>query len=416
MKRSSSVRPHLKHLAFFEAIGGAVEGSSAERSAAAGLLLLRLIDHWTVVGSVIVEPESVSIRSVRNAIMEIPSTDPQRDVLLGLVNTLQTLREVDLQPTLPRLFAFAQLLERRNTLALAADVYDTILGYGNEHYDADLMIDAYMRMGYCQRVLGDLNEAERAYTAAGKMAKRSHAIGRVLRSRIGLAVVATTRGNLPKADEMLREIAAEGEAAGLLPEQASALHARSVVALRQRRMTDAVCLAYDALEMTEALSERERILADLGASFIVMERFAEARDALLVLEATATTETVLENSRVNLVALAARSGDRKLFAEMRRLLHNVELPSEVRVNFLIESARGFRIFGEPGAAIDLLTLARDIALEHGLNRSVFEAEGMLAERTETVTTKTSGEFRIAEPDPAAHVAAGLRAMAEAIAA
>ena len=84
-----------------------------------------------------------------------------------------------------------------------------------------------------------------------------------------------------------------------------------------------------------------------------MERFAEARDALLVLEATATTETVLVNSRVNLVVLAARSDDRKMFTEMRSLLHNVELPSEVRVNFLIESARAYMQSNLPALAIAL---------------------------------------------------------------
>jgi hypothetical protein len=132
------------------------------------------------------------------------------------------------------------------------------------------------------------------------------------------------------------------------------------------------------------------MLGDIGAYFIVMGRFEPARDALMILEATATTQLVRLNARVNMLVLAARSGDRELFAMSREQLESVTLAPETRVNYLIESARGLRKFGEPETARQLLEGARDLASSHGYNRSVFEAEEMLAERDVRVHATTSG--------------------------
>ena len=148
MKRSRAATLGLKHLAFFEAVGEAEENSSKAHAATAGLLMLRLIDHWILAGPVMVEPESVSVRSVRHAIMQLESKDPSREVLLGLINAMQTVREVDIQPVLPRLFAYAGCLEKRAELTLAADVYGTIARLGEEDFDGDLLIDSFLRLGY----------------------------------------------------------------------------------------------------------------------------------------------------------------------------------------------------------------------------------------------------------------------------
>ncbi len=390
MKRVPTQTLGLKHLAFFEAVGEAEENSPKAFSATAGLLMLRLIDHWVLAGPVMVEPESVSVRSVRGAIMQLESNDPSREVLLGLVNAMQTVREVDIPPMLPRLFAYAGCLEKRTELKLASDVYTTIARLAEEEYDADLLIDSFLRLGYCQRNLGVLGDAEASYMMAGKVAKRQKQVARALRSQIGVAIVTMTRGNLPKAEELLANVAADSEVASCGDVTSNALHARSTVAMRRGALGRAVCLAYDALKRSEAPTDRDGILGDIGAYFIVMGRFDAAHDALMILEATATTQLVRLNSRVNMLVLAARSGDRELFVTSREQLESVTLAPETRINYLIESARGLRKFGEPETARQLLESARDLASSHGFNRSVFEAEAMLAERDEQVPATTSG--------------------------
>ena len=115
MKRSRGSAPGLKHLAFFEALAENEESTPAFRAATAGLLALRLVDHWALAGPAMVEPESVSVSSVREAIMAMASNDPQREVLLGLINASangvkQRIRD-DLQLLIARAFwaAFASM-------------------------------------------------------------------------------------------------------------------------------------------------------------------------------------------------------------------------------------------------------------------------------------------------------------------
>ncbi len=390
MKRSRTTTLGLKHLAFFEAVGEAEENSPKAHAATAGLLMLRLIDHWVLAGPVMVEPESVSVRSVRGAIMQLESDDPSREVLLGLINTMQTIREVDIQPVLPRLFAYAGCLEKRPELTLAADVYGTIARLAEEDFDGDLLIDSFLRLGYCQRTLGLLSEAESSYTTAGKIANRQKETARGLRSRLGMANVAMIRGNLPKADELLETVTLDSQFADCDDVTAQSFHARSVVAQRRGDLSRAVCLAYQAMTITSLPNDRDRILGDIGAYFILMQRFDAARDALMVLEATAATQIVRIHARVNMVVLAARAGDRSLFNDSRVRLEGEEHAPETHVNYLNESARGLRRFGEPDTVTELLEAARAIAVQHGFNRSIFEVEEMLSASEIEVETMNGG--------------------------
>jgi hypothetical protein len=222
------------------------------------------------------------------------------------------------------------------------------------------------------------------------------------------------RGNLPKAEELLAKVATESELADCAEVTSNALHVRSVVVHRRGEIGRAVCLAYDALRCTALPNDRDRILADIGAYFIVMERFEAALDALMILEATAATALVRLQARINMVALAARAGYKDLFASSRTRLEGVTLPPENRVNFLIESARGLRLFGEPEVARGLLEQARELAIEHEFNRSIFEAEEMLAERAVEVNTQ-SGGIRFEHSEATAGVELELRKMALAVA-
>lgn len=413
MRRSIAKPPVLKHLAFFETLGRLPEDSPAALATTAGLLALRLVDNWILAGPVMVQPESVSVRSVRHAIMAVDAHEPLREVLLGLTNTMQTPREVDVAPLLPRIFAYAGLLERRGEFALAADVYETSVRLGSEEFDGDLILDAHMRLGLCMRGLSRFVEAEAAFGEAGRLAKKRGDPARGLRSRIGLANVVFYRGDIPLAERMLEEITAACQAGGFAAERAQAVHTSATVARKRGQLQRAVSLAYDALQFTPSPADRERILGDLGAIFIDMKRFDAARDALLVLEATAMTATMRWSARVNLLALAARAGDGDLFVRSRGQLASVELPPNIHVNFLIESARGFRRFGKSEHARELLEAARSFAEANSLNSSIFEVEQMLEER-ESPACKSVAESETCQADPAAHVESGLRLMAAAL--
>jgi tetratricopeptide (TPR) repeat protein len=413
MKRSRNSQPTLKHLAFFEVLAGCGEDSAVGRATTAGLLSLRLIDHWILAGAQMVQPESVSVRSVRNAIMTMPAHEPLREVLLGIVNAMQTLREVDMQPVLPRLAAYASLLERRSEYKVAADVYETVIRLGEEEFDGDVVVDAYLRLGFCYRTLSVFDSAEHAFVEGGRIAKRRKEVARELRSRIGLANVTMFRGNLPRADEMFAEICSLTDTVENEAELAQALHGRANVAIRRGAVKGATCLAYDALQLTKSAIDRERILADISAMLILEERYDAAYDALLIIDATAISESVRIGAKVNLTALAARKGDRVLFERARSEVPTHDLLPELEVNFLIESARGLHAFGEIESSQAILLKARDVALAHGLNRALFEAEQMMAGVVEAPTRK-SGRSKDFETSTA-RVEQGLRELASALA-
>jgi len=379
VRRSAGSAPSLRHLPFFERLASVEEQSPEGRHATAGLLILRLIDHWELAGPQIVAPESVSVRAVRAAIMALPTGDAIRECLLGIVNTMQTLREMDVQPVLPRLFAYAQLLERRAEHALAEDVYVTIASRAVEEFETDLLVDAHLRTGFCRRTLGRFREAEEAYQRAGVVAKRHGEPQRALRSRVGLAIVASQVGNLPKSHDMFVGIIDDAKESGFPALAAECMHTLATVIYKQGFPVRALRMATESLRHLDDAIEMERVLGTIGALLIALERYTTARDTLLVVEATAVSEEMRRTARHALMTVAARAGDREEFDRTFRLADAQPVGAENQANFFIESARGFRRFGELARAAEQLSLGRLFAETHGLNRSVFEIESMEAE-------------------------------------
>lgn len=133
---NSRRRGGLKHMPFFEAFGTEEEHSPHSRIAEAGLLVLRHIDFWVLAGMVMVQPECINVRSSRNAIAALEPDNPQREALFGVINAMQTAREVDVVPLLPRLKRYAQLLDGEAwSKPLAADVRETVVRLAREQCD-----------------------------------------------------------------------------------------------------------------------------------------------------------------------------------------------------------------------------------------------------------------------------------------
>jgi hypothetical protein len=113
----------IRHLPFFAAIARHSAGSYEALEATAGLLMVRTIDHWKLAGAVIVEPDSVSVRAVRQAIASLPADAPTRRCLFGIVNLLQSSPGCEMRVLLPRLQAYGKLLARNSWSAeMASDI------------------------------------------------------------------------------------------------------------------------------------------------------------------------------------------------------------------------------------------------------------------------------------------------------
>jgi hypothetical protein len=413
VKRTPSRPNTLKHLPFFEVLANVPEGSPEAKLATAGLLTLRMIDHWVLAGPPIVEPESVSVRSVRSAIMALPAKEPVRESLLTIVNTMQMLRHVDLIPVLPRVFAYAQLLERHHgATALAGDTYESVIRLGDAELDAVLVMDAHQRLAFCQRNVGALDAAHATSTALVRLAARHKDRARGYRGRIGLGLVSMFRADFQAAESIFNAVAVEAKKHGSMTEFALATHNRGVVAFRSKRASDAVALSHQALLHTTDPVDRDRILGDLAAFLINLGQFEAAIDALRILELTAVSHEPKEMAKANLLIVAVRTGNRGLFESARVALRDAQLSVDAQISVLIETAKGVELFATNESASDLLDEAERLAETHSVRSSVAEIAQCRREGASAIRSALGQQTL--QNSAASEVARDLRRMANAV--
>lgn len=386
-------RSSLAHLPYFEALAELEEGSSAWRETTAGLVTLRLLDAWMVEGRHVVSADAWSLRAVRDAIQKVDRGSSIRSILTSIVDTVETLREVRVTTLAPRLMAYARALMFEARWALAADVHRAVIGYAHPIEDADVVIDANMQLGACLRTMARWEEAAGAYSVAGQIAAMTGDLVNVLRSRVSEANIAIDRGNLPHAEAILDEtISRTGSSRAFAETRALAMHARAHVAHLRGEYDRAVRLGYDALSGLRTQTARDRVLADIATSFTELGVRSAARDAYLILAATAQEQYTRWVAQINLMELASIEGHETVFEEWRRELADVEMPATLSAYYFLYVGQGFRLFDRGRAAETALTRAIDIASENSLNQVLFQAESALEElRAGQVPEREAGE-------------------------
>jgi tetratricopeptide (TPR) repeat protein len=398
----------LRHLPFFEAIADA---ERAETGVAAGLVVLRLVDAWMEDAPTLVADGRAGIAAVRATIGEMPPSDPWRGVLESIVGAIERAEPGDVSIVAPRLLAYGRALDFGGSWRLAADVYRTVLDHAHPLADADVATSASLRLGYCARVQGEWQEARLAYEGAERFAAASGDDGAVLRSRIGRANIARDRGNLPEAERMLDDVLASARAAAELADvRRAALHDRSTVAYLRRDLTRAIRLAHEALALTVAGTDRDRLLGDIGTYFAEMGVRGAARDAHLVVATTTQERYQRWSSLLSLMELAVQDGAADAFEAHRRELADAPLPAELAVLRRLYEARGHQRFGRAEEARVAARHALDLAHESGQHRYVFEAESLLGELAAPASIAAGAER--SSPADLADIVTELAAMRE----
>ena len=103
--------------------------------------------------------------------------------------------------------------------------------------------------------------------------------------------------------------------------------------------------SYEALERTEDQMDRERILGNIAVTFAQMGLRDAARDAGLLVAATAQDRSARLMAIVNLMELAYQDGRELVFEQYRRELAREDLTPYLRAVYLETSAEGLRAFG-----------------------------------------------------------------------
>lgn len=368
----------LRYLAFFEAMAGLEDEGPLWHSLSAGLVTLRLVDQWLARGGSEAGADQWAIQAVRQQIECVPPTDPARAILDGIVGEVERPGEAAAARIAPRLMAYGRSLDFGGRWALAAELFETVLAFIDPIVDSDLAIAAQFRLAFCRRVLGQLDLAEQDYATAGRMAANVGDAGNTLRSSIGLAKVAMARGNLPVAERMLDDVVQKAGAPELRTLRAQALHDRANVAIWRKEHERGIAMLNEALSDTEAASSRDRIIADIALGFLEMGVRSAARDAFMVVAATAEEQFSRWSATINLLHLAAVDEMELAFEQYRRQLAGELLNPELAANFRLNLGIGFHRFGRTAQAREALLEGIALAEQHGLNRELFRLEEELA--------------------------------------
>jgi hypothetical protein len=297
---------------------------------------------------------------------------------------------------MPRLMAYGRALDYEGGWRLSSDVYQTVLDYTSEEDDPDVLIEAHMQMGYCQRMLAQWDDAAYSYAQAGQIASAQGDIERMLRARIADAKLAIDRGNLPQAEVLLDDTIAQARSSDdLRAIRSLALHERAAVAYMRGQFDNSVKLGYEALQGMTNLTARDRVLSDIAAAFGELGVLSASRDALIIVAATAQELYLRWAAEINLLEIAAKQREEPAFEMYRRELADAELPASLEANYHLHVGRGYQLLGHTNAARTALEKAVSVASHNRFNQLVFEAEKSLQELT---ATERREEQVYVEPD------------------
>jgi len=193
-------------------------------------------------------------------------------------------------------------------------------------------------------------------------------------SELGFAKIAIERGNLPAAAAILDQLIAESRDEEHQAIRAKALMDRARVANQLGDLTAAAVLGHRALACMTDPTDRDRALSNLAVTLTHMGLWEQARDANLVLSATAQEATVRWIAMLNLLELAYLERREPIFEMYRRRLATVELPPYLEASYHETLAHGFRVFGRETEATQAFRQMRDVGERHALNEFIVRAE------------------------------------------
>jgi tetratricopeptide (TPR) repeat protein len=364
---------------YFERLAELANDSADWRSVSAALVVLRLFDSWMQEGAGTVAQEAVGLQAVRDQIASMDVRDSNRRLLGSVVDSMVTAQDPRIVTVAPRLMAYGRALQQAAQWPLAADIYRTVLAYATPVEDSETVIAANMQLGRCLRVLAEWEESLSCFAAASQVATMTDDMMSILRARIQEANIAIDRGNLPYAETLLDETILRAKESGLTEVRATATHDRALVAFRRGRFEDAVVLQFEALKGVRNQMARDRVLNDLGASFAQLGVFSAARDAYLVVAATAREQYMRWTATLNLLDVAVHERREPLFEQYRRDLDGASLPPTLQTYYYMYMAQGHRAFDQRMLAKAAIARAIEVATQNQLGQLRFEAEQICEE-------------------------------------
>ena len=363
----------VRHMAFFRAASAETEGSMEYKTVLAGLLVLRLLDKWRSRVDGDRELKFHEFVAVKRAVEAIADS-PVRRILSELVNTISAFTDGSADTRVPKLIAYAQLLEHDARYDVSADVYLTAIELAS---DKELLPLCYQRAGVSLRHLGEIDRAAELYREGLAIAAENGDQFWFLRLRLSTALLEFHKGDLPEAERQLDGIIADADVLGS-PVAAEARHERGRVAYARDQDAIAAEYYYAALKAYVDPALKFRVMHDLAGALTDLGHLEYARTVLSALHNAAHADVEMGcHAALNLMRVAVLMGEQVKFDQLRRELADKRLTAHQRAHYHVFVGQGYFRFGEPVRARDEFAQALVIAQTHRLYKILIQADELL---------------------------------------
>ena len=361
----------ISHQAYFEFLAGSDQNAPAWHPVLAGLAVLRLIDS-RVGDESRVATDWASLESTTSAVTALSEGDPVRRILLQLIEAVGG-EEISRDTIGRGLIALGRALNFEGRWALACDVFASADKMAGAPNNTRISIESNIALGAASRRMSDWDTSAQAYARAAHLADTVGDNGAALHVEVGRATTHIVRGNLPTAESVLENVIEQARASGLNDVLGRALHARMSVAHQKGEYAEAIRVGHEGLEVMTDLTQRDGLLSDIAAAFGGLGLHDAARDAYVIVAATAQSQWVRWQATLNLMELAALDDREADFETYAREMASAPLDPRLRATYYLYLGAGQQRFGTAAEAEASFAEGLAVAQEHQLHQLAHEA-------------------------------------------
>lgn len=375
------------HVAFLEKLAHCDPDDRAWQEAVAGLVVLRIVDHWLQPAAPGADVSDESFAAADAEIRRLEVGSEQRALLSALVARVRRLRddasEEALEGLCRALWAYGRALEDDADWGAALDVYRTALRVSDLAPDPlrlELAGRVELRIAFTCRELGASDEAAAIYARVRNAARAAGWREGELRCDFGETKIVILRGDLPDAEQRLADLAERAGSYGIRTVQAMALHELGTVLGRRGRIAAAVTRLFDAYRLTppSELADRYQVLCDIALGFSLLGLRDAARHMFVAIVLRAPRRRARWVAALNLMQIARQLGDLAAFDHWRAWLQEQAMrPPELLAGYNLEVGYAGLAFGRFEESAAAFSSALNIAEKYGYGELVFEAEAGL---------------------------------------
>lgn len=338
------------------------------RGATLSCLAMRLL--WSPPGDLLALGELVE------ALAAAPDADPDIPYLRQLLNAAQTEAP---GATARALAGYAAALEQWGEEPAAALVVGAALQWGQAALEARELVQIHLLRARLYRKAARWTEAASAWSDVERLAEATEDRWIALRAKIGQAAVAKHRGNLPKAMQLLLDVAADAGRSKLTDLEAICQNNIGTIHEEQCQWADAAISYWKAMHLAPNEDERLRSLGNLGGALRAVGCYRGARLALEEVASHSSDWGDRANAAIELLDIMTAQGDHVGFYRVSKQLASVSerMQPAMAIDYRYRVGVGYWRMGQATKARDWWREGLEMAERRELGTWIFRLDTAL---------------------------------------